>query len=582
MDQSGDSVVDLSPYTPEEACYWLLNELKVGEHVNKPYAIPYMNYVLTWPNAIPLTAIVTAQSPYPNNIFSSVSAAMSYSTDLCMEVMKKPMPPTVEVLANDLYINAGMDRSTSVSILKDGWALVSNGILLVNESVFQNHNTPQSFKESADQCNVIIRLLRETEKYGKRTIDVFALGESGERMGSNLCSWYKSDIVRLSKRKATHPAGIARRFEDLQDSKCTLGVPALSRALAKHFSNYVASIHTMAKPSKLELDLKRQANAIVAIGVQFESLKESTSTYTALQKELEMATNIDDEKYKDMIRRVTAAGDQLVFRLNIASAAAQNIASNAGGISNYVGKAGPTLATVHPSNRSISGHVGHESEPASPVLMKPVKLQLGPSRKGPASSVPSEFTGVSSPGSVKSIGSTTPSRTIKLNLGKSPRSTISTSQQSMPPSVLSETSTISPEEERQPTTSSLGARFRKMNITQESKPSDNSGKKENTKEAVEVVEHTLTRDCRNQLSAVEAVVLAAKPDARDNEDFADMLENIQHDISVGTAYNRPVYELVDAIKQDLKNIKNFDLTNYMFEDNKLSATYNKCKELFEF
>lgn len=585
-DEMRDDIVSLSQYSTTDACYWLLHKLHISQHLSNAYTAPFMSYVLTWPNAVPLTTIIMAQNPYPNDIYSPISAAMSYSERLCISIMKRLMPPTVEVLVNDLYVNASLPKETSVNILKHGWTLVEDGVLLVNEGVFHKQSDVEYFEESADQCNVIIRLLEETEKYGKRTVNVFALGEAGERMASNLCSWYKSDIIRLTKRKATHPAGVARRFDNLQDPRCTLGSPSFSKALAKCFSNCVASMHIMGKQSEVEIRIRRQSDAIKSVGQQFPQLAAALDLFISLQQKIEMATNVNSQEYKETLAMLIKAGTDLSFRLNVAAAVTQNIEQNSAGVSSYVAKGGPSLSTVTPSEKSLSQHVGNDYAPVPSRGVKAIKLNLSGSKK-PLPIVAPEPTRVSSAPSIVSTTNTTPVKSIKLNLTKTPtKSANSTTEQSTQLSTTSEVSTVSIDQTDIPTTSSLGARFRNVTLTQGSNKLGASGEKSKGKEGVSSSSFALSKEHVNQLSSVEAVVLTHKPDAKDNPELSEIFDLIQHDISYNTMYNAPVTELVAAIKEDIKNIDGFDFIEWALDDTKQSKvqskTYIKCQELFEF
>ena len=105
MDKDFDDTVDLRTYSVEDACLWLLMKLDVAGAIGQPYTNPYCNYVMSWHNAIPLNAIVMAQSPYPNPIFPEIAAAMSYDPGKCKRVMNTDMPPTVAILAFTLHID---------------------------------------------------------------------------------------------------------------------------------------------------------------------------------------------------------------------------------------------------------------------------------------------------------------------------------------------------------------------------------------------------------------------------------------------------------------------------------------------
>ena len=354
---SDETTIDLSIYTVEESCLWLLNRLRVHEHEDDAYTIPYCSYVITWPKAVPLTCIVMAQSPYPQNVYPPIAAAMSYNQELAelqvkRRIYKVPIPPTVEIFANDLYINANMNKEDTINILKNGWALIDKGILMVNEAVFTRTNDPEYHDESVNQTAVIIRMLKETEKHGSRTVDVYGLGEAGQKMASNLCSWYKSATVKLSKHTATHPAALSRRFNNFNSPDCHLGVPSLSKSLARHFSNYVAYGHTMAKKSEADIKTQRIADTLRSAAPQFDDYHKTLLEFNDVTRQAKDMDYDDVQRTKEMFSRLNECGDRLAFRSGLASTALSNVQRVSEGISGNVAKPGPSLQ--NPSSSSLS------------------------------------------------------------------------------------------------------------------------------------------------------------------------------------------------------------------------------------
>ena len=586
-----ESTVDLSKYSIKDSCLWLLNRLQVDKYQDNPYTLPFCSYVITWHRTIPLTCIVMAQNPYPNNIYPPISAAMSYSTDLCITEMKKgkfrvPIPPTVEIFANDLYINANMKKEDTIDILKNGWALVDYGILLVNEGVFTLSDNPEYYKESSNQCNVIIRLLRETEQYGKRTVDVYGLGEAGQRMASNLCSWYKSDTVKLSKHTATHPAALSRRFTNFNHPECHMGVPSFSKSLAKHFSNHVAFLHTMAKKSDVDIRIQRYADIIRTAGEQFSLHEQAQKDFNETVREVLNMNPDDRERFNETFNKLLNAGETLAFRIGLTSSAISNIQRMGESVSSHVSKSGPSL--VNPSGPSLAQHIGQQTNSTVPIPVKSVKLNLSKKRPSLPATENSSFANVSPPASVKSVQSTISTPT-KLKLGKSSLSTNSTPVKSTEPQSTSKStskSTVSSptndivENEGPRAKSSLGAHFRKMNLIANSKKLESFGKQK--KEDLIDAQYRLTVDQKNQLSSVEAVVQAHKEDALDDKECTDLFEQIQDDISSMRKYNTVVYRLTEAIDEDLKNNPKFDFANWVIDTKEHSVTFDVCREIFEF
>ena len=82
MHDIDEGIEDLSSWSTTESCAWLLHLLEFQNFLDNPYAVPYSNYVMSWPRAVPIVAIIIGQSPYPNNIFPETAAAMSFDKEL--------------------------------------------------------------------------------------------------------------------------------------------------------------------------------------------------------------------------------------------------------------------------------------------------------------------------------------------------------------------------------------------------------------------------------------------------------------------------------------------------------------------
>jgi len=601
--ETDEDSIDLSKYTTIDSCLWLLNRLRINEHEDNPYSLPFLSYVMTWHKAVPLTCIIMAQNPYPQNVYPPIAAAMSYDTELAKIQVKRriyqiPVPPTVHIFANDMYINAGIKKEDTINILKNGWALVDRGILLVNEGVFTSSNNPEYYDESSNQCNVIIRLLQETELYGSRTVDVYGLGEAGQRMASNLCSWYKSSTIRLSKHTATHPAALSRRFNNFDHPDCHMNTPSFSKSLAKHFSNHVAYIHTMAKRSEADIKIQQYADLIRTCSVKFTEYEKDQINFNKVVAEIRDMDLDDKEKVRETFSRLYIMGNTLATRAGVTGSALQGVQRIGGGVSNHVSKAGPSLQ--NPSPGSLNSHVGQDHKPVQQLGMKANKITLTKSKNSTVPTRESSFTQVSAPPSVKSIQSGLTPTKIKLTKSKSTNSTPVksaeevqqyTSPESVPESTIYSTTSnvqsntdpepiVESEKEEPRTKSSLSAHFRKNKLAVRSNNLDNSGQQNSKPSKGSALEITPAQ--RDQLSAVEAVVQVNKSDADDDEDCIEKLEYIQNDIAAMAKYNSDTVELVEAIDKDMKVNPKFDFVNWAVDNSNHSYTYEKCKEIFNF
>lgn len=582
-----ETVIDLRHLSISEACYWLLHSLDINNFLDYVHAIPYSSYVMTWPRCVPLTAIIIGQSPYPRDIFPPIAAAMSYSTELCQQEMNMSMPPTVRILANDLYINAGMKKEDSVNIFKNGWALIDKGILLINETVFYTYDPTEAYIEAGKQCSVIIRLLQETEKYGKRTVNIYALGESGQKVASDICSWYKSSVVTLSKRAVTHPAAIARRFIDHDHPNCHMGTPSFSKSLAKCLSNHVAFMHTMSKKNEKDIKLQRLSDTLHAAADNFPELERTMAAFVTAQQELGDLPSNTDEKYKEILARVTSTADDFIVRMRICTSVINNMQSFGGSISGSVAKPAPSLRTEAPSQQSLAQHVGQDSTPAfglaniSGKTIKPMRSRI--------SSVPTEassFAAVSSPPSVSSIPSSSPAPQIKIKPIK--RSISATPVRSIQ-KVMESTPTSRDDDEVSDIVSPLTQKFTKKISLSKSAPKMkliNPKMRADTPKSISESSYNpsavaLSKDHINHLSSVEAVVQMRRTDAKDDRDCQQYFADIQNDIKTKTIYNNIVRDLVDAINIDMENIPNFDFSDWCDPVDQHSETFEICKDRFE-
>ena len=597
-----EELEDLSNYTVKESCLWLLNKLRTDQYMQRPYTLPYCSYVSTWHESIPLNCIIMAQSPYPQNVYPPIAAAMSYDTELAIQQVankkyKVPIPPTVEIFANDLYINAKMKKEDSVNILKNGWALIHKGILLVNEGVFCTQEDPDYYIESSSQCNVIIRMLKETEKYGKRTVDVYGLGEAGQKMASDLCSWYKSEIVRLSKHTATNPAALARRYNNFNDPNCHMGVPSFSKGIAKHLGNHVAFIHIMSRKSEVDIKIQRWSDILRNSSEHLVKYDIAIKEMQQVTKELLEMDKSNQEIFNSGLTKFHKCLETLSFRTSLAATTMSQVQSVSSTVSGNVSKSGPN--TVSPSVASLSQHTGSNFAQAKPIQLTPQKIELK-KRKGSTSgilSVPSSVTGLSNADGITTATNTPVKASTERSVSvESPLATssiarseiipIKLSMSKRKPSANSTNKAVSKQpvrdEDGEPIVrSSLSTTFGKTSTRLSSSTSKSSGKLEEGKKSTDN-EYKITKDQRNQLSCIEAVVQANKSDFENDEDVTETLELIQHDISHMTVYNNIVSNFITAINSDMAKYPSFDFSHWTFDSSKPSDTYELCKTTFNF
>lgn len=566
-----EDLLDIDDLTPKESCIWLLEKLNWRRYIERPYCIPFVNYVLTWSKAVPITAIIMAQSPYPNNIFPEIAAAMSFDTELCMKSrIGRPSPPTVEVLANDMFVNEIMKKEDLTVVIQNGWCLVEKGVLLVNEAVFEKSGSPDADVESVSQQWVIRRLLMETEKYGNRTVDVYGLGEAGHRMMNGLSSNFKSATVKLSKHKATHPAGIARRHEDLNAPSCNLGTPAFSKSLGRHLSNYVAFAHTMAnqrkKKSQVELQIQKNADLVSIIAEQLEPLAERVEEVMANTEKFNKA--LKDGQFDNLVPitdKLTKSFQKLYARVVCVSGAFNAVNVETTGGAAYTSKAGPSRSTVQPSATALIEHTGGSISSAPTNNIK--RIPIAGSRRSSVASVTSTVDNTS-----PTIDSDTkPVIRKKIIRPGNVNRAVSNPVAAIPstdsePAFTKRPLTVQPR---------VGASLRQSKLTGI----------EELKETKSPVTKKLSPEHIAALSSIPALVEAHSADSED-DDVIQELENIQNDMKEKTIYNFSVERLVEAIDKDIAAYKNknekFNLYTWVLSPGGESFTYDLCAELFHF
>ena len=235
------------------ACIRLLYELDLLSNISNPYALPYANYVMSWPQYIPINTIIIGQNPYPQHIYPEYGAAFAY------DPQKVPFPPkTVQVLAHDVHNYDDTDFSIAIECFRDSWRLLDAGIVFINETVFDKlkgyKSNTRAIKEMESQLRALQTLIAESYFVGQETITCIGMGIPAAEMTSILRSWYPKDLFRIKVITCRNPA--ARDIGDLPSHEITIGKTAVSKilsAIVKRYSNM--------PPLKIsQIDKRKQQN----------------------------------------------------------------------------------------------------------------------------------------------------------------------------------------------------------------------------------------------------------------------------------------------------------------------------------
>lgn len=139
------------------ACLRLIKEMDCERHSNHPYCGPFIRYVMQWPHSLPIKTIIIGQNPYPGDIFPNLGAALAYD-----ENKVRSVPPSIRVLAEDLFNYNETPKTDTINAFKDSWKMLDIGVLMINETVFHKisgvqlrPNTGGHRDGSSDKSNTV-------------------------------------------------------------------------------------------------------------------------------------------------------------------------------------------------------------------------------------------------------------------------------------------------------------------------------------------------------------------------------------------------------------------------------------------
>lgn len=252
------------------ACAKLLEQIGVAENTHLPYAIPYMNYVLSWPSNLPIKLIVIGQNPYERDIYPSMGAALSYDPNICT------VPPkSIRSLAEDLYESNSIPMHETVQCIRDSWHLLSHGTLMINETVFASiypemKSNYRPIMEMEAQCIVLQALISASYFMGQKEFIILAMGERAALMADQMKKWCPSDIIKMKVVACRNPA--ARTDGDMLSRAFTLKHSGASKILASEVRWY----HSM--PPKESFAAKRLQQSEKALKESLETVIVSKNT----------------------------------------------------------------------------------------------------------------------------------------------------------------------------------------------------------------------------------------------------------------------------------------------------------------
>lgn len=231
MEQARDRVL--------KACVQHLERIRYYDYIDTAYCFPYMRYLFSWCEYLPIKTIIIGQNPYPQNIYPEIGAALSYDP-----AKIKGVPKSVNVIAEDLYNYNETDKGSTISCIRDLWRMLECGVLAINENVFANitdigktKNTT-SIREAESQILLLRILIAESRILGQEEIELIGLGRPATAMVSVLRQWCPKDMIRLKCCTGTNPAGI-RNKSDNESQPITLGNNSVSKILSRIVTEYI-------------------------------------------------------------------------------------------------------------------------------------------------------------------------------------------------------------------------------------------------------------------------------------------------------------------------------------------------------
>jgi uracil DNA glycosylase len=270
------------------ACAKLLEKIELPQNIHLPYAVPYLNYVLSWPDNLPIKLIIIGQNPYNRDIYPYMGAALSYDPDVC------PVPPkSIRSLADDLYESASVPYHQTVRCIRDSWHLLSHGTLMINETVFSSiypemKSNYRPIMEMEAQCIVLQALVSASYFMGQKEFTILAMGERAALMADQMKKWCPSDAIKMKIVACRNPA--ARTVGDMSSLAFTLKHSGASKILASEVKWY----HSM--PPKESYAEKRLKDSEKLLQQSLESIIVSKNTakteLTGLMERLKLP--IDD------------------------------------------------------------------------------------------------------------------------------------------------------------------------------------------------------------------------------------------------------------------------------------------------
>ena len=173
----------------------------------------------------------------------------------------KSVPPSIRVLAEDLFNYNETPKADTINAFKDSWKMLDVGVLMINETVFHKISGTQvrpntgGHREMEAQIRAIQYLLMEGFKMGQESVTLIGMGIGASMMTSILRPWCPSDLMSTKVMTCSNPAAFSALLSVSSSHSVTLGKSHISKVL----SAIVKSCAEM-PPKSNAVEKRRQQN----------------------------------------------------------------------------------------------------------------------------------------------------------------------------------------------------------------------------------------------------------------------------------------------------------------------------------
>jgi hypothetical protein len=197
-------------------------------------ALPLLRYITSVHTAVPISTLILAQSPYPGEIQPCVGSAFCFDRTAAVDT-----PPTVEVLANDLFVTHGLEHEETIEWFANGWKYLGDGILLLDSYIATTYRSryanpsPDATREFEIITKYIVELIRLSALCGQAAVNIIAFGNAAKEVVEEVVMGIASEEIQVNIIRSCHPMHVKYRAQEnnIDLRTCTLDNRDLSGTL---------------------------------------------------------------------------------------------------------------------------------------------------------------------------------------------------------------------------------------------------------------------------------------------------------------------------------------------------------------